>query len=74
MFEVAKPIFWLSQKLANTFFEGPLQISQRTLNDHGDWSRKIGKVDFGAYPTQEAGFPRKLALWTSKDGFSYMNV
>ncbi len=33
----------------------------------------MGKVDFGAYRTQEAGFPRNLVLWTGNDGFSYMD-
>ena len=34
---------------------------------------KWGKSgNFGAYHTQEAGFPRKLALWIGKGGFSYM--
>ena len=27
----------------------------------------------GEGPEREAGMPRKLALWTHKDGFSYMH-
>ena len=32
----------------------------------------LERADFGAYRTQKAGMPRKLAFWTCKAGFSYM--
>ncbi len=38
----------------------------------GPERRKRG--NFGAYRTQKAGFPRKLALWIGKAGFSYMQI
>ncbi len=44
------------------------------LRGHRDWSRKMKKGDLGTERTQEAGFPRKLALWIGKDGFSYTTV
>ena len=37
------------------------------LRGHRDWSRKMKKGDLGTERTQEAGFPRKLALWIGKD-------
>ena len=42
------------------------------------WAQKDGKGqktgDLGAHHTQKAGFPRKLALWIGKDGFSYTQI
>ena len=40
------------------------------------WAQKDEKgperADFGVYRTQKAGMPRRLAFWTRKAGFSYM--
>ena len=51
--------------------DGPTKISgpQRWVQKDEKWGKR---VCFGAYRTQKAVKPRKLAFWTGKAGFSYM--
>ena len=48
------------------------------INPPQRWPQKDEKgrktSDFGAYRTQKAGFPRKLAMWIGSNGFSYMHA
>ncbi len=52
--------------------DDPIKIVRPQRWDQNDENGGKGG-EFGAYRTQEAGFPRKLALWISKAGFSYMH-
>ena len=53
--------------------DGPAKISgpQRWFQKDGKWGKRFG---FGAYRTQKAGKPRKLALWIHKAGVSYTQL